>query len=303
MMRALVVLVAFASSAALAQTFPFAGVLETSDGRFDGLVDVELAILSDDNTPLWTETQPAVVVVDGVFAIDVGSAVALPASMPARARLALTIDDDALPAIPLARLIESTGVATANRVASAATANTLAGAAAADVATRAALAGPGGPAVDFSNISGVDDSVRDDDQGTVVSSTSADFLVSNRSLELNEISGARLGTATVSGSLLVAGRIQVASNAITGAKFADGTMTRIGLAEDVTAREVKTIPVFIQAHAACGSGFTTSGTCTPPSCGAGRQTECDGTGCSTPSPLPIRQCFNITKVGELVVEQ
>lgn len=301
MMRALVVVMALCSSSAIAQTFPFAGVLETADGRVDGLVDIELAILAGDGTPLWTESQAAVVVVDGVFAIDVGASAALPAVMPSQATLALTIDDDALPPVPLARLIAASGAASADRATSSATTNTLAGSGAADVATRTALASAGGPAVDFSNIAGVPASVRDDDQGTDLTSTSGDFVVSARVLSLGTVSGARLGASTVSGSSLAVGRTQVAANAVTGAKMLDGSLARISLADDVTAREVKTVPIFIQT-AACGTGFTTSGACVPPSCGLGRQIECSGIGCSSPSPLALRQCFN-AKVGELVVDQ
>jgi hypothetical protein len=302
MMRALIVLALAASSAAMAQTFPFAGVLETADGPVDGLVDIQLSIVDSADASLWTETQSGVVVVDGVFAIDVGAATALPPSLPASAQLALTIDDDALRPIPLARLIQASGAVTAARATSAATANTLAGVGAADVATRSALAGPGGPAVSFANIAGVQASVLDGDQGTEVRETSGDLSVSQRRLDLANVSGTRLASGSVNGSRLVAGSAQVADNAITTAKLADRGMTRSNFAEAVTAREVKTVAIFVQQHAACGSGFTT-GACVPATCAAGKQTECDGTGCSSPAPLALRQCLNTTKVGELVVEQ
>jgi hypothetical protein len=303
MMRAFVVFALAASSSAMAQTFPFAGVLETSDGPVDGLVSVELSIVDAEGASLWTETQPAVVVVDGVFAVDVGAVAALPASVPASSLLALTIDDDALPPIPLARLLRATGAGNAERATTAATANTVGGATAATAATRTALAAAGGPAVDFSNISGVPAAVRDGDQGTDVTGTSADLSVSARTLNLATVSGTRVAAGAITGSSVVAGSSQVANSAITGAKVVDRGLSRASLVEDVTAREVKTVSIFIQDHAACGSGLTTSSACTPSSCGAGKQVECDGTGCSTPSGFGLRQCLNLTKVGELVVEQ
>jgi hypothetical protein len=301
MMRAFVVFALAASSSAMAQTFPFAGVLETSDGLVDGLVSVELSIVDAEGASLWTETQPAVVVVDGVFAVDVGAVAALPASVPASSQLALTIDDDVLPPIPLARLVRANGASTADTASTAATTNTLAGFGAAEVATRAALEAAGGPPVSFSNLSGVAASVLDGDQGTEVTGTSADFSVSARTLNIATVNGSRLAASSIGGANVTVGSDQVADNAVTGAKVSDGALRRAQLAEDVTAREVKTVPVFLQS-AGCGSGFTTSSTCIPPSCGGGNQVGCNGTGCSSPSPLLVRQCFN-SRVGELVVEQ
>jgi hypothetical protein len=286
--------------AANANTFPFAAVIEDADGPVDGLVSIELRLV-DNTTVLWTETQPAVVVVDGVLAVDVGAASALPTEVPTEAELVLVVDGDELSALPLARLFAAQAAVHAQRVASAASATSLNGVTAADVATRTALGAAAGPPVAFGNISGVAAAIADGDQGTDATA-GADFAISARTLSIATVNGARLATASVDGSRLVSGSVtaaKVADGTISAADVADGTLTRARLAADVTVTEAKTVTIF-QLPVGCGSELSTQQTCRTPGCGnLGLRTSCDGLQCNL---LNGATCSG-TAIGKLVVDQ
>jgi hypothetical protein len=296
-------LLALMSMAANANTFPFAAVIDDADGPVDGLVSLELRLV-DEGAVLWTETQPAVVVVDGVMAVDVGAATALPAEVPTQAALVMVVDGDELPALPLARLFQAQATIRAQRATTATRAGSLNGATPADVATRTAVGAAGGPPVAFTNITGVAAAIADGDQGTDVTSTSADFAISARTLSVATVNGSRLAAASVDGVRLASGSVtatQVADSAITAAKLANNAFTRTRLAVDITSTETKTVTVF-QLPAGCGGDLSTQQTCRTPACGnanLGLRTSCDGLTCGL---LPGSSCSG-TAIGKVVVDQ
>lgn len=309
MKKTIMLLVALLSTAASAQTFPFAGALDDGDGVADGLFTFELALLAPDASVLWTEQQANVVVVDGIFALDVGASTPLPTTIPGRARLSITVDGDALPPVPLARFLTVTRAALAATADTAVSANSLAGRAPADVATREALAASGGPPVAFANITGLATTVADGDQGTDVTSTSADFAISGPALSVATVNGSRLAANSVTAANITAvGTNSVADGAVTGAKVLDGTMTRSRFDAGMGAREIKTKRIFVRPGGCDQPGdLTEASTCLPRSCtpsgGGNGRMRCDGTACeSTVGVIQVPQCFIFVALGELVLE-
>jgi len=305
----IMLLAALLSATASAQTFPFAGALDDGDRVADGLFTFELALLGPDASVLWTEEQANVVVVDGVFALDVGASTPLPATIPGRARLAITVDGDALPPVPLARLLSVTRAAVAATAETSASTNRLADRAPDEVATREALANGGGPPLAFANITGLASTVADGDQGTDVTSTSTDFAISGPALSIATVNGSRLAPGSVTAANISAvGTASVADGAVTGEKVLDGTMTRSRFDAGMGAREIKTTRIFVRP-AGCDQGgdLTEASSCLRRSCtpsgGGNGRVRCDGTVCeSTTGGIQVPQCFMFVPLGELVLE-
>ncbi len=297
------------STSAAAQTFPFAGALDDGDRPADGLFTFELSLLGPADVVLWSEEQVNVVVADGVFAIDVGANTPLPPTIVGTARLAVTIDGDALPPVPLARMVAANRVARATASTTASTTSLLGGRSAADVVTRESLIAVGGQPVAFANITGVPASVLDGDQGTDVTATSVDFAISARTLSLATVNGSRLAQSAVNGMSGTLNSGQVADGAVTGAKVADGSLGRAQLEADLTAREVKTANVFlVPAGCEFPGRFTTASSClrrscTTPSNQPGLLT-CNASSCEVLSGIQLLQqsCLFFNASGQLVTE-
>ena len=302
-------LTALLSTAAFAQTFVFAGALDDSDRPADGLFTIDFELIDEDSNVIWSEQQANVVVVGGVFAVDVGANAPLPNEIPGRSRLVMTIDGDELPPVPLARFASAIGAFRAGQAASSPTTLALNGVTAVEAATREGLLAAGGTPVAFANITGVAASVRDGDQGTDVASTSADFAVSARTLSLATVNGSRLAAGAVTGARFSTGALGAAAvqdGAITGAKVANGSLAPSRLSVDVTAREVKTATVyFVAAGCAGANNLTDARTCRTQSCslngGVGGSRSCDGNSCVLTRVTNPLICSNEI-VGELVLE-
>lgn len=313
MMRAMLLgLTGLAAMTASANSFTFAARLDDGPTPASGLFTIDVALVDDDGDLIWTEQQSAVIVVDGVLALDVGAAEPLPAYVPPGAQLRLTIDDEELDPMPLASLHFAEYAGSVVFVDVAARATSLNGVDAAAAATREAL--DDGLPVAFGNVTGLSPTVLDGDNGVTVSSTSADFALSNRTLGLGSVNGSRLAAnvvtaAKVSGTLSTS---HVADGTITGAKLVDGTLPRSRLAANPTEREVKAVPVWIMPAGCVDAGYFTEATscplrtCTLPGGGTGF-VGCDGTGCSAPfGPIAFQGRCNVGLVepptGELVLE-
>jgi hypothetical protein len=298
---------------AQANTFLLTGSLADGDAPADGLFTFELSIFGrvDPTVEVWTETQQNVVVVDGVFAIDVGAVEPLPASLDDRGFLQVTIDGDVLEGLPLPAVVrvEQAAVAQASDGV-AQTAETLDGVGPDDVVRRSALAAPGGPGFPFSAITGLPAGVADGDDGVDVTVAGQGLTLGDRRLSVVVgINGDRFASGAIAGSRFAAGAItdvKVANNAVTGAKVG-ADLTRADLAAAPGEAQIAGRALFNASAAGCDQrGFTTNATCPARVCTAGTnpvnglpingRVGCDGTGCAQFNPTT---CTN-TRIGLLV---
>jgi hypothetical protein len=261
-----------ASAPSAAQTFTLAGFVDDGDAAADGLFTFAFALVDDTGT-LWSEEQPNTVVVGGVFVVDVGAATPLPLSIPSGAALQLTIDDDALPPMPLGALVTASVAARATQAALVDVAERVDGHAAGELATVAGLASAPGVPVAFANLVEVPADLADGDQGTVVASTAGGVVLDAAgTLKLEAVPGDRLQAGSVTAAKLPAGAVtsrHVVDGSLTGAQVADGTLPRTRLAAPVTAREVRTRAVFRVDNPVCSLALgtlTTSATCLSDPC-------------------------------------
>lgn len=302
------VVVAVAALPAAANTFLLTGVVEDAAGPVPAGPLPFVFALVDGPTALWTEEQPAVDVVDGVFVVDVGSANPLPLAVPAGVTLRIVVDGDELPSIPLARLGSANHAARAATAPTATTTNELQQHPAADFVRIDALAAAGAAAVAFSNVTGVPADLADGDDGTVVTSTGGGIVRGeNGALGLQDMPGDRFADGSITGNRLPAGSVGprvVADGTVTGGHVADGALTADDIA-DVTERELRTTPVYrvdaVGCEAALGT-MTTASTCAPSLCNDvlinDKRLQC-GNASSCKSPLNTT-CPN-TPVGALVL--
>lgn len=240
---------------AAAQTIALGGALEDQGNGANGLFEFSFALVDAADSTLWTETQTGVVVVQGSFAVDLGSNDPLPASVPADARLVVTVEGDELPPLPLARLFQVNRAGHARAALHAGNAAAVDGAPEAGLATKAALAAAGGPAVAFANVTGAPPHIADGDNGAVVTSTSGGVALNgNGALSLPSVNGDRLANGAVTGAKLPAGAVtstKVLDGTLIGADVRDGVLTRAKLAADVSDREVRHRNVYRVENDAC----------------------------------------------------
>ena len=268
-MKRFVVSLLLAASPVAAQSFLLAGHLDDGDAPASGSFAVSLA-LTDGADTLWTEEQTGVIVVDGVFAIDVGAAEPLPLSVPGRARLTVVIDGDALPPMPLSRLLRADRAVRADLADAADSADVVAGVDAAGAVTVSGLLLAGEAPVPFSALTGVPAGVADGDQGTdVTPAVGSGISLTSRTLAIQSVNGSRFATGALAGSSLASSSItgaEIANGAVTGAKIADGTMPPNRLTGRFTEREVKGRVVFRVTEETCVEPIgtlTTQSTCAP----------------------------------------
>lgn len=296
-----------------AQTFLLSGGLDDNGVPADGLFAFEFALLSQDDDVLWTESQPSVVVATGFFAVEVGAATPLPATAPPNARLQVTVGEDVLPAFPLARFLRANQVALAGRVPSAPVTDDLNGIAAAEVVTRTALATAGGAIVPFDSLSGIDESVRDGDDGVDVTNPIDGLALGNGTLSVVSVTGDRFAANSINGGRIPDGTLaasKVAANAVTGAKVGND-LTRADLSADIGEAQVAGIDVFQVSANGCvelDNKLSTAATCPTQTCTfqsqingqpvtlVGRRSCADAEACSSFNPTA---CPN-TRVGKLV---
>jgi hypothetical protein len=291
--------------AAAANTFLLTGALDDGAAPANGLFTFELAIVGADDAVLWQEQQDNVVVADGVFAIDVGAASALPASVPAPARLRVTIDEDELPAFPLTSLVQADRVSLADQANTSATATRIGVVAAADAVRTSALAAAGGPTAPFTAVTGLPTGVADGDQGTDVTSAGSGLTLGDRRLSVvSPTSADRFVTGAIDGSRFGGGTItdaKVALNAVTGAKFPNLNLRRTRFTANPGEAQMAGRDVFADANGCVtSSGLTTRSSCASRSCtdqfGVSGRVGCDGTGCARLNPTT---CSNLS-LGVLV---
>lgn len=295
-----------------ADTFLFTGALLDGDAPADGLFTFELAIFGrvEPTTLLWSEVQQNVVVVDGVFAIDVGAIDPVPASLDDRGFLEVTIDGDVLERLPLLSVVrvEEANVAQSSD-AIAPTADSVGGVGPDEAVRRSVLAAPGGPGFPFSAITGLPAGVADGDDGVDVTTAGQGLTLGSRRLSVVVgINGDRFQSGAIAGGRFAAGAItdgKVANNAVTGAKVG-GDLTRADLAAAAGEAQVAGRVLFNATADGCDEqGFTVNPTCPARTCTAtspisglpvqGRF-SCDGTNCAQLNPTT---CTN-TRIGLLV---
>lgn len=298
------------ASPARAQTFLLTGVVDGVDGPVAaGPLSFSFELV-DGDAVVWTEEQAAVDVVGGVFAVDVGSAAPLPSSVPATARLRITVDGDALPTVSLAHLARAARAARAATTPHATETERVQGHVAADFVRPDALAVPGGPFVGFDHVIGVPPALADGDDGAVVASTAGGVVLDGAGrLALANVPGDRLADGSVTGARLqnsAVGTRHVVDGTITGSHVSDGSLGRAQLDADLTAREVRTREVFRVDDVACSDTIgtlTTASSCAPPSCVVNGllvgRFVCGTSTCERPVRLPPPTCAN-TPVGSLV---
>jgi len=304
----LVILATLTASAAGANTFLLTGALDDGAAPANGLFTFELAIVGANDAVLWQEQQNNVVVADGVFAIDVGAATALPASVPAPARLRVTIDDDELPAFSLTSLVQADKVSLADQANTSPTAARIGTVVAAAAVRTSALAAAGGPTAPFTAVTGLPAGVADGDQGTDVTAAAAGLTLGDRTLSVvTPTTADRFATGAIAGNRFGAGAItdaKVANNAVTGAKVG-ADLSRADLATDVGEAQVAGRAIFRATAVGCDQApfLSTSSTCAPRTCPitlpngiiVNGRVGCDGTGCSQFGPT----CNN-SRLGVLV---
>jgi hypothetical protein len=288
----LVILATLTASAAHANTFLLTGALDDGAAPANGLFTFELAMVGADDAVLWAEQQDNVVVVDGVFAIDVGAAIPLPAGVPAPARLRVSIEGDELPAFLLTSLVQADRVSVADQAATSPTATQMGTVTAANAVRTSALATAGGPTAPFAAVSGLPAGVADGDQGTDVTSAGAGLTLGDRTLSVvtptaadrfaaGAIAGTRFGTGAITDA-------KVATNAVTGAKVG-ADLSRADLSAVVGEAKVAGKAIFSATAAGCdGTPFlSTRSSCDTRTCPftlpngieINGRVGCDGTGC------------------------
>ncbi len=302
-----------ASTPSVAQTFLLTGSLDDGDAPASGLLTFALEIHDTVGVSLWQETQSNVVVVGGVFALDVGAAEPLPPAIPASSTLTITVEDDELEALPLAKLLRVARSARTPVADESPSARRVGGVVADDVVTREALSTPGGASVPVSGVADMPADVLDGDNGAVVVAAGDNVTLSpDGTLALaSSIPGSALANNSV--NQFGTGVIQsakVAVGAVTGAKVAANTLTRSDLSSDITASKVSGISVFRVGTNSCSepSGtLMTVSSCAALVCDTGQtlpngvplfgRLSCnDSTNCST---FGASTCAN-TNVGKLV---
>jgi hypothetical protein len=303
------VIFCLAGTSARAGTFLLTGGLDDGGVPASGVLSFELALIDDADVVLWQEQQENVVVVAGVFAVDVGAAQPLPPGLPATARLRVTIEGDALPAFPLTRLGLVDRASTADRSSIVRTAGRVAGVTAGEVVRVSDVAVGGGPTAPFAAVTGLPDGVANGDDGTDVQAAVAGLSLVGRELSVaSSISGDRFAAGVISGGRFVNDTVptqRVAAGAVTGVKVA-GDLTRTNLAGDIGEAQVAGRSVFTNAAGCAGGGITTASTCAAESCLTGAivnglpvigRRPCDGSdACSNANPTT---CSN-ARVGRLV---
>jgi hypothetical protein len=302
--------VALASEPVWAQSFLLTGELDDGDAPASGLFTFDLSIEDDADPPnvLWRESQPNIVVVAGVFAVEVGVHEPLTGDFDARAVLRVTIDGDVLPPIPLASFARVTRAAIADVADTAPSADRLGELAPSDAVRRSALAAPGGPTFPFAAITGLPSGVQNGDDGTDVVAAGQGLSISDRRLSVSVVNGNRFLPGAIAGGAFPTGSIE-------GTKLADGTVTgtkvasdlrRADLAAAVGEAQVAGRVIFqITAPGCVETGLSTRSTCTARPCDTPHPfigvvvqgaTGCDGTGCGLLNPTT---CAN-NRLGLLV---
>lgn len=294
------------ASQASAQTFLVSGHLDDGDAPADGVFTVDLAI-DDGDTPIWSETQPGVIVVDGFFAVDAGAVTPLDVSPPATATLTVTIDGDALPKTPLSRLLRATRVDRAITATTAATTAAVGSVTEATAVTAAKLSTSGAAPLPFSALQRVPAGVSDGDTGRDITAlANGGLTLTARTLALGNVDGSKLATGSVTRTQLpttISGT-QIAAGAITGAKVKDGTLTGANVT-GITDTEVAGTPIFEITALNCNGAvrsLTTASTCPRFACtdvgGAAGREGCDDPSVCETGALVISFCFN-TRLGVL----
>lgn len=301
------------ASPSWAAGFSFAGELRDGDRALDGTIDLELALYADADggTPLWGETQGGVVVVAGVFALDVGSATPLPPELAAHSSLylQLTVDDDELaPRVALAALPLVGRARVAANGAAADDALAVNGIDGSDLATLAALTTVGDAAIVWGNLTNLPAGVADGDHGTPFS-VGGGLELAGGALS---IADGALGTSSFAAGSIAAADLaftistaKLADGAVTGASVADGSLTGADVATDAltASRFVGTVRLYRVAQVGCAEPLgmlMTEATCTPAQTCAGRSFySCTTGGCETHEPL--HNCTN-TAVGSLLTQ-
>lgn len=286
---ALVALFALAAAPGQAQTFLLSGHLDDGDDAgapANGSFTVGLA-LRDGVTELWSEEQTGVIVIDGFFAIDVGAVSPIDITAPATAVLDIVVDGDALPPMPVSRLVSAARASRATRASTANSADLVGTVTAANAVTRARLAQSGGLTLPFSALTGLPAGVADGDTGREFDLAAGSGLaIANRTLSLGSVPGTKLGLGAVTRALLPAtlGSTQIQDGAVTGAKVASGTITGSQVS-GITAAQVLSSSIFTVIAPGCVDALgalSATATCQRrlDACPAGQFTDCDGNGCS-----------------------
>lgn len=282
---------------AAANGFSFAGELYDGSQPFNGSADFELALYdaATGGTPMWSENQSGVVVVGGVFAVDVGSESPLP---PAVARtlglyLEVVVEGDALaPRARLGQVPVAERATVAGYVDLADDALALGERAAEELATLAALQTLGGASVAWGNLSGLPSGVDDGvDNGTAFTAGTGVALASGQlSLANDGVQASHLSSGAVTSAKLAAGAVgatQLADGAVQSADVADGSVGGMDLANDAigTAQLSGTLRVYQVQYTGCLQPYGTmmsSSTCTAGgSCPVGFSWDCVSSSCLT----------------------
>lgn len=283
---------------AMANGFSFSGELFDGSQPFNGSADFELALYdaATGGTPMWSENQSGVVVVGGVFALDVGSESPLP---PAVARtlglyLEVVVEGDALaPRARLGQVPVAERATVTGYVELADDALALGERAAEELATLAALQTLGGASVAWGNLSGLPSGVDDGvDNGTAFTTGTGVALASGQlSLATDGVQAGHLASGAVTSAKLAAGAVgttQLADGAVPSADVADGSITSadLGDASIGTAQLAGTIQIYRVQYSGClqavGALMSTS-TCSPASggCLPPATWDCQDSTCNT----------------------
>ncbi len=293
----MVTIILMAATPTSAQTFLLTGELDDGDSPASGVFTVQFELLNEAGTVVWSETQAAVVVVGGVFAVDVGALEVLPADVSAAATLQVTVNEDRLAPFPLTRLVSAERTDLARVADSANDAAALDGHPLAELVQRAAVAVAGGPVVPFASISQVPADIADGDQGVDVRSAGNGLAFANRTLSLASVSGTRFAVGAIAGTQL--GGIdgtRIAPAAVTGAKVG-ADLTQADLSQGIRNQQVSGKALFRVSAANCkqaADSLMTRSTCDAQTCVVPNQILAGRVGCndSTCSLFNPSTCTN-----------
>lgn len=282
---------------AAASGFSFAGELRDGTVPFEGSADFELALYdrAEGGSALWSETQGGVLVVGGVFALDVGSVTDIP---PAVAQtlglfLEIVVEGDALaPRVVLGQVPVAERAQVAGFVNDADDALTLGGFGADELATTAALQTLGQASVAWGNLSGLPSGVADGDTGTPftpgsgIALTSGQLSLANDGVQASHLAAGAVGSVDL--AVASVGNTQLADASVASADVEDGSIGSADFA-DATVTEAKlagTASLYRVQYAGCaqevGALLTTANCTVGGSCSLPFAWDCENATCGSP---------------------
>lgn len=265
----------------------------------DGVFDVNVDVVDDGGTSLFTTTVPSTSVIDGLFEFELDlTPVATLLNSGAAVTVDVTIDGVAAQA-QLGPVFAAVQASTASSAASAATANTLGAVLPAELVQRSTAV-----SIAFANLVGVPAGIADGVDNGTIDTLGTGLNITAGTLRVASVLSTQIVPGSVPAAAIVDSSVtttqlaslaaaDVATGTLTGADFADAAFA----SADVGGLTVSLFEINLACSGVGSDGLVTTSTCARRACGSAGRVTC-GTSNTCQDPSAAGNCNN-TLLGKM----